>query len=159
MPALQERIGWPTSLGYSLASALPPKKIQQFLQPRSSMARGQLVLSPPPQLTLPPVKPIPSFLPTRPLLSQPAPITHNRLPKSLWKADLVYIRRGGAAPPLSPPYSGPFPVLQRSPKSFTVDLGDRTDVVSVDRLKPHVGPSPVMPATAPRRGRSPSSVP
>ena len=38
--------------------------------------------------------------------------------------------------PLQPPYDGPFPVLSRSDKHFTVKLNGRTDTISIDRLKP-----------------------
>ncbi|BHF82041.1 hypothetical protein SprV_0802517700 [Sparganum proliferum] len=37
--------------------------------------------------------------------------------------------------PLQQPYDGPFRVLSRTDKHFTIDRGGRTDVVSVDRLK------------------------
>jgi hypothetical protein len=41
-------------------------------------------------------------------------------------------------------------------------MGAQEEVISIDRLKPHLGPSPVSPAVPPRRGRpalppSPSS--
>jgi hypothetical protein len=120
---------------------------------------GQLTASSPLQPPRVPAKPIPSSIPTRRLPTQPASANSGRLLEQLWKADFVYVRRGHAAPPLTPFYSGPFPVLSRSPKSFTLDFGDRTDVLSVDRLKPHVGSAPVVPASGPRRGRPPKSVP
>jgi len=93
-------------------------------------------------------------VPLRPLtyaeaVSSPSP--------ALAAADLVYIRRGGAASPLAPCYSGPYKVLSKSPKSFTLDLGGYPEVVSIDRLKPHSGPSPAPAADPPRRGRPPSS--
>nr|VZI42875.1 unnamed protein product [Spirometra erinaceieuropaei] len=37
--------------------------------------------------------------------------------------------------PLQQPYDGPFRVLSRKDKHFTIDRGGRTDVVSIDRLK------------------------
>ena len=58
----------------------------------------------------------------------------------------VYVRRGQAAPPLTPLYQGPYPVAFRTPKAFTIDLGGRQEVVSVDRLKPHLGLAPVDPS-------------
>ena len=36
---------------------------------------------------------------------------------------------------LQPAYTGPFPVLDKKDKYFILDLGDRTDSVSIDRLK------------------------
>jgi hypothetical protein len=38
-------------------------------------------------------------------------------------------------------------------KTFTLKVGDKSEVVSVDRLKPHTGTSPVVPAAPPARGR------
>ena len=119
---------------------------------------GQLTAPQPSQQHPPLANLLPPCLPTRLLPSQPASTTPSP-PEPLWTAELVYIRRGGVSPLLSPPYSGPYPVLERSPKFFTVDLWDRTDVVSVDRLKPHLGSSPAVPATAPHRGCPPSSAP
>ena len=59
--------------------------------------------------------------------------------------------------PLTPAYSVPFVVVSKSPKYFVLDLGDRQEPVSVDRLKPHAGLTVFTPATAPRRGRPPTS--
>ena len=96
----------------------------------------------------------PRWIPTRPLSVSPGP---SSLPDNLAAADFVYIRQSGVSKPLTPAYSGPYAVLERSSKSFKVDLGSRTDVVSVDRIKPHLGTAPLLPASAPRRGRPPSS--
>lgn len=38
--------------------------------------------------------------------------------------------------PLDCPYSGPYRVVARSDKFFTLDLNTRVDTVSIDRLKP-----------------------
>ena len=78
------------------------------------------------------------------------------LPETLRKAKFVYVKRGQAAPPLTPIYQGPYPVVSRTPKSFVLDLGGRQETVTVDRLKPHLGLQPVEPAVAPRRGRPPN---
>jgi hypothetical protein len=77
-------------------------------------------------------------------------------PAHLSKARFVYVRRGGCVPPLAPVYSGPFEVLTMHAKTFTLRVGDKSEVVSVDRLKPHTGPGPVLPASQPARGRSPA---
>ena len=37
--------------------------------------------------------------------------------------------------PLQPPYNGPFKVLKRDNKYFTLQFQDRIDTVSLDRLK------------------------
>jgi transposase InsO family protein len=79
-------------------------------------------------------------------------------PASLLTAEYVYVRRGGVLPPLSPAYSGPFRVVSRCPKFFSVQIGTRVEVITVDRLKPHVGAAPVQPAAPPLRGRPPASL-
>ena len=89
--------------------------------------------------------------------SPPGPLSLSSFPDSLATADFVYIRQSGVSKPLTPAYSGPYAVLERSSKSFKVDLGGCTDIISVDRLKPHLGTAPLLPASAPRRGRPPSS--
>ena len=49
---------------------------------------------------------------------------------------MVFVRRGGTSTPLAPQYEGPFKVVARGPKTFHLQMGDRIEVVSVDRLKP-----------------------
>jgi len=65
----------------------------------------------------------------------------------------VYVRKGGPGTPLSPLYSGPYQVLSSGPKVFKLRVGERVEVVSIDRLKPHRGAAPVQPAQPPARGR------
>jgi len=77
------------------------------------------------------------------------------IPGQLSTATYVYVRRGGSSPPLLPPYSAPYLVLNRSAKFFPLDVGGRHDRVTVDRLKPHLGDSPLQPAAPPRSGRPP----
>jgi len=91
-------------------------------------------------------------LPTRPP-SSPPPVEP---PKALQSAQLVYVRRGAAAAPLSPQYHGPYEVVERGPKFFRIRLGGRVESVSVDRLKPHLGAAAATPAEPPRRGRPPA---
>jgi hypothetical protein len=76
---------------------------------------------------------------------------------ALHKAEFVYIRRGAAASSISPIYSGPYRVFSRGEKTFHVDIGGRDEVVSADRLKPHLCLSPLQPAVPPRQGRPPAS--
>ena len=73
--------------------------------------------------------------------------------KQLQEAPYVYMRRGGTIPPLAPVYSGPFRVLHAGPKVFTLEVGAMRETVSVDRLKPHTGQLPVIPAVTAKRGR------
>jgi transposase InsO family protein len=74
-------------------------------------------------------------------------------PVTLQQAAYVYVRRGYCGKPLAPVYSGPYEVVGRSPKYFTLRVGGADQSFSVDRLKPHTGRLPVTPAPPPRRGR------
>ncbi|GFO10357.1 Pol polyprotein [Plakobranchus ocellatus] len=70
---------------------------------------------------------------------------------------VVFIRHDGHRGPLQRPYDGPFQVVAPGDKTFRVMVGDREEVISVDRLKPaHVDlTSPVPVAQPPRRGCPP----
>jgi hypothetical protein len=68
-------------------------------------------------------------------------------PPALLSAAFVYIRKGSTVPPLSPLYSGPYRVLASGPKVFRLQVGEREETVSIDRLKPHRGSRP-RPASA-----------
>ncbi len=48
----------------------------------------------------------------------------------------VFIRHDAVRKPLQPPYYGPYPVVKRSDKHYTIDINGRRDTVSLDRLKP-----------------------
>jgi hypothetical protein len=85
--------------------------------------------------------------------SSPPPSSLSSLPETMQRASFVYVRRGGNVPPLSPLYSGPYKVKERNTKFFVLEVGDRTDTVSVDRLKPHKGEKDVVVATPAPRGR------
>ena len=95
--------------------------------------------------------------PARHVPTRPLPPAQAGLPAALAACTSVYIRRGGALPPFAPLYAGPYSVLERGEKVFRLRVGDREEVVSVDRLKPHTGAEPVQPAVQPRRGRPPGS--
>lgn len=92
----------------------------------------------------------------------PAPNSWHRqqspaVPSALGSSEFVFVRRDGHKTPLQTPYNGPFKVLERGPKAFKIDYGGRTELISLDRLKPaHVDPmEPVQVAQPPRRGRPP----
>jgi hypothetical protein len=87
--------------------------------------------------------------PTRP------PPTGTAVSPKLLSSNFVYIRRGAAASPLTPLYEGPFAVVQSGQKVFRVRVGSRVEVVSVDRLKPHLGAEAPRLASPPLRGRPP----
>ncbi len=69
-------------------------------------------------------------------------------PAALLSAAFVYVR---VRP--SPLYSGPYKVLASGPKVFWLQVGEREETVSIDRLKPHRGAAPLHPAQPPARGR------
>ena len=48
----------------------------------------------------------------------------------------VFVRIDAVKRPLMQPYSGPFQVLERNDKTFTLDRSGKPWVVSIDRLKP-----------------------
>jgi hypothetical protein len=57
------------------------------------------------------------------------------VPKALSSADYVYVRRDAHTSPLQRPYDGPFKVINKSRKYFTILINGRIDTVSIDRLK------------------------
>lgn len=72
---------------------------------------------------------------------QPASATHHspRTPfvfKDLATCSHVFLRRDAVKTPLQPPYDGPFEVINRSEKTFTLRISNKTTVVSADRIKP-----------------------
>jgi hypothetical protein len=73
------------------------------------------------------------------------------LPPDLWAADRVWVRRCGHVPPLTPLYDGPYAVLQRSLRTFKLQIGAKEDQVSTSRLKPCSASTPT--ASPPTRGR------
>ena len=60
----------------------------------------------------------------------------SRVPASLASCSHVFIRVDAVRRPLTPPYEGPFEVLQRGTKTFIVKKSGKPYTVSVDRLKP-----------------------
>ncbi|GFY38670.1 gag-Pol polyprotein [Trichonephila inaurata madagascariensis] len=48
----------------------------------------------------------------------------------------VFVRVEELKPSLTAPYQGPFEVLSRTDKHFTIKINDRTSTISIDRLKP-----------------------
>ena len=101
------------------------------------------------------------------------------VPSNLFTQTQVFIRRDAVRSPLQSPYDGPFKVLSRTKKYFTVDVHGKQEIISIDRLKgahlesdtvaPHSiisppSPSPTTPVDAPvfshsgRRVRFPSRI-
>ena len=69
------------------------------------------------------------------------------VPNTLQKSKFVFIRRDAHSTPLQRPYEGPFRVIETGTKTFKIDIGGRTEVITIDRLKPaHLdvdGPVPI----------------
>ena len=61
---------------------------------------------------------------------------HVHVSDSLSTTTHVFIRHDAVRKPLQPPYDGPYRVLARNDKYYTLDLNGRQDTVSIDRLKP-----------------------
>ena len=95
---------------------------------------------------------------------RPVPTSaHDRIqtnvPSILQKAKHVFIRRDQKKSPLQTPYDGPYEVVNRTNKYFTIRIGLREDKVSIDRLKAaHLDETlPIEVAQPPRRGRPPKN--
>ena len=58
------------------------------------------------------------------------------VPTDLKSCEYVFVREDAHKPHLSSPYRGPFLALSRTDKSFRVQLSNREDWISIDRLKP-----------------------
>ena len=91
---------------------------------------------------------------------RPVPPVHHASPTtssptSLFSAKFVFIRHDGHKSPLQPRYDGPFHVLAPGDKFFRVQIGNREETISIDRLKvAHADKSAeVQVAQPPRRGR------
>ena len=96
--------------------------------------------------------------------SEPPPALPKRIstsvvPDSLMSCKFVFIRVDGYKPPLSALYTGPYVVIRHYPNFFCLQIGTKTDIVSIGRLKPAFTLDPILPATPPRQGRLPNVIP
>ncbi len=82
----------------------------------------------------------------------------SELPAELLSAPLVWVCRGSLVPPLQPLYDSPYAVLHRGPRSFTIRVGSRDEVVAVSRRKACTA-ADATPGSPRRRGRPPGSCP
>src|SRR5215469_5106913 len=71
----------------------------------------------------------------KPTSPRPATI-HSYVPKDLQTCTHVFVRHDSHRQPLQPKYDGPFAVTKRTPKLFTIQKGTKTELISIDRLKP-----------------------
>ena len=67
--------------------------------------------------------------------------------------DCVYQESGGSAKPMADKYNSPYRVLERGNKAWKVQVGERVEILSRDRLKPHLGSVGPKAAVPLRRGR------
>ncbi|CAK1602145.1 unnamed protein product [Parnassius mnemosyne] len=58
------------------------------------------------------------------------------VPRDLHTSSHVFLRQDHVRSSLEPPYDGPFKVLNRQAKYYTIDIRGKKNNVSVDRLKP-----------------------
>ena len=77
----------------------------------------------------------------------------SQLPPPLLEAQSGFVREDTSGPSLAPLYSGPFLVLERQDKFFRLQLGNHSDVVSVDRIKPAFSDIPISAVSPPLSGR------
>ena len=81
------------------------------------------------------------------------------VPPALSSSEHVFIRRDAVKRSLQPPYNGPFPVLKRNPKHYTVKVNGQQQTVSIDQLKPAFLEDPDPPPSSPTPPTPPSSPP
>jgi len=74
-------------------------------------------------------------------------------PRALNGVELVFVKRGPPGGPLGATFEGPYRVLECNAKAARLQVGDKEDWYTVDRLKPYRGVDPVEPALPPARGR------
>ena len=83
---------------------------------------------------------------------------NSHIPPELSTSTHVFVRHDAIRKPLQPPYDGPYSVVKRTPKHFTVNIKGRHDTVSIDRLKPaHIDFSALPDSADPSHGHSNSS--
>ena len=59
----------------------------------------------------------------------------HHVPEDLQHCTHVFVRTDSVRKPLQSPYEGPFPVLKRTPKFFTISINGKSQNVTIDRLK------------------------
>lgn len=73
-------------------------------------------------------------------LSPLNPISHGHtnvyVHPSLSSCSHVFLRVDNVRPPLTPPYTGPYAVIERNDKTFVIKINNKSVTVSLDRLKP-----------------------
>ena len=62
--------------------------------------------------------------------------SHVNILQALSTATHVFVCHDAVRKPLQPPYDGPYPVIKRTDKYYTIKLNGCTDTISIHRLKP-----------------------
>ena len=71
----------------------------------------------------------------------------------------VFLRVDRVRKPLEPPYNGPYLVIARTDKHFTIEINGRKETVSLDRLKPaHIDSTPNLSSDSPPQPQAPPQV-
>lgn len=91
------------------------------------------------------------FQDLRPVPPRDAPTRRSFISSDLQQATHVFLRVDAVRQPLTPPYEGPYEVLDKTDKTFTLSIRGQAKVVSIDRVK-----SCHMPATVQPQPSSPS---
>jgi hypothetical protein len=81
----------------------------------------------------------------------------NMPPAHLAKTEHVYVHVCGQQKPLVAPYASPFRMVSK--RTLTIQVGQRQETISMDRLKAHTGLSPVAPVKAASAAAPPRSQP
>eukprot|EP00794_Sanderia_malayensis_P014554 gene14554-biopygen11658 len=135
----------PSQLVFGTTLRLPgefftPSRNQSDLDPANYAHRLQLVMQ---KL---------SAIPLR----QQSPSSH--IPTDLASCTHVFVRHDAVRKPLQAPYDGPYKVLHRTDKHFSLDIKGKPNTVSIDRLKvahldtaylPLTSPPPLLSENAP----------
>ena len=91
------------------------------------------------------------------------PSPPHQLPSALLAAEFVFVHKHASVPSLVPLYRGPYLVLEQRDKFFSLQLGSRADVVTVDLLKLAFSEDPISAALPPVLGgpalRAPKPLP
>ena len=62
--------------------------------------------------------------------------TKSFIPRNISQIQFVFIGRDSHRNPLQRPYEGPYKVVEMDQKTVTVEMNNRKEVISIDRIKP-----------------------
>ena len=80
--------------------------------------------------------------------------TATHIPEDLSHSMHVFVRIDSHRPPLTRPYTGPYKVIHRKPKTFQIEINGKPDWIAIDRLKPaYLSSNDPPPVTLSRSGR------